>query len=117
MKRSTSYLAIASQIPFWIAQGSPLILIECKNWTAKIGVPELRVFESKIRDRGALCKIGVFVSMSGFTKPFLERLKSFQVAGGVIFAIDGVELGSLVTSKTRLTDWLRGDGIRRSLGK
>ncbi|MEV3896084.1 restriction endonuclease [Streptomyces atroolivaceus] len=103
--------------PFWVAHGSPLILVECKNWTDKPGVPELRVFESKIRDRGALCKIGIFVSTSGFTKTFLKRLKKFQSADGVIFAVDGVDLDQIVTSKLRLTDWLRTSGIRRSLGE
>ena len=102
--------------PFWVALGSPLILVECKNWAAKVGVPELRIFESKITDRGALCRVGIFISMSGFTRPFLDRLKSFQNTGGVIFAIDGSELRTLVMSKTRLTDWLRSEGIRRSLG-
>jgi hypothetical protein len=102
--------------PFWVAHGSPLILVECKNWTEKPGMPELRIFESKIRDRGALCKIGIFVSISGFTKTFLKRLKKFQSADGVIFAIDGSDLERIVTSKMRLTDWLREEGIRRSLG-
>jgi hypothetical protein len=102
--------------PFWVAHGSPLILVECKNWTEKPGVPELRIFESKIRDRGALCKIGIFVSISGFTKTFLKRLKKFQSADGIIFVIDGSDLERIVTSKMRLTDWLREAGIRRSLG-
>ncbi|MER5867633.1 restriction endonuclease [Kitasatospora sp. NPDC002040] len=103
--------------PFWVAQGSPLILIECKNWKNKPGVPELRVFESKMKDRSALCKIGIFVSMAGFTRPFLARLKAFQAQGGIIFALDGDDLEELVSSKTRLTDWLRGAGVRRALGK
>lgn len=102
--------------PFWVAHGSPLILVECKNWTEKPGMPELRIFESKIRDRGALCKIGIFVSISGFTKTFLKRLKNFQTADGVIFAVDGSDVERIVTSKMRLTDWLREAGIRRSLG-
>ncbi|WP_405476945.1 restriction endonuclease [Streptomyces canus] len=103
--------------PFWLAHGSPLILVECKNWTSKPGVPELRIFESKVRDRGALCKIGIFVSTSGFTKTFLKRLKKFQSADGIIFAVDGADLDQIVTSKLRLTDWLRTSGIRRSLGE
>ncbi len=52
--------------PWWAAHGSPLILIECKNKKAKASVPDLRTFESKVMDRGALCKIGIFVSVSGF---------------------------------------------------
>ncbi|MBM0201953.1 restriction endonuclease [Micromonospora sp. STR1s_5] len=110
-------LSNSLQDPFWIAHHSPLILIECKNWKAKAGVPELRVFESKIRDRSALCRIGIFVSLSGFTRPFLDRLKAFQLTGGVIFAIDGAELRAIVESRVRLTDWLSAEGVRRSLGK
>ncbi|MDQ1665317.1 MAG: hypothetical protein QOH75_1348 [Actinomycetota bacterium] len=103
--------------PFWIAQSSPLIFIECKNWKDKPGVPELRVFESKIRDRGAICRIGIFISMSGFAGTFLTRLKTFQAEGGIIFAVDGQNLAELVASKTRLTEWLRADGVMKSLGR
>ncbi|WP_329552925.1 restriction endonuclease [Streptomyces sp. NBC_00696] len=103
--------------PFWVAQGSPFMLIECKNWKDKVGVPELRVFESKLQDRNALCRIGIFVSLSGFKKTFLERLKHFQATGGIIFAIDGADLEQVVTSRQRLTDWLRQDGIRKALGR
>jgi hypothetical protein len=104
--------------PFWIAHGSPLVFVECKNnRQAKPGVPELRIFESKIKDRGALCRIGIFVSMSGFAGTFLQRLKTFQSSDGVIFAVSGDDLGQLIASKTRLTEWLRGPGVLRSLGK
>jgi hypothetical protein len=102
--------------PFWSALSSPLIFVECKNWSKPAGVPELRVFESKMHDRAALARIGIFVSMSGFTRPFFTRLKAIQAAGGVIFAIDGEDLSTLVTSKRRVTDWLRDEGLRRSLG-
>lgn len=102
--------------PFWASQGSPLMLIECKNWKKKVGVPELRVFESKLRDRGALCRIGIFVSLSGFAKTFLERLKTFQADGGIIFAVDGDDLAQIVNSKQKMTDWLRESGLKRALG-
>jgi hypothetical protein len=123
VRLASSPVSLAGPVPvlhrqcFWVAHGSPLILVECKNWTEKPGMPELRIFESKIRDRGALCKIGIFVSVSGFTKTFLKRLKKFRSADGVIFAIDGADLEWIVTSKMRLTDWLREEGIRRSLGE
>jgi Holliday junction resolvase-like predicted endonuclease len=103
--------------PFWTSQASPLILVECKNWTSKVGVPELRVFESKMQDRGAIEKIGIFVSTSGFTAPFMERLKVIQGHGGVIFAVSGRDLFDVITRKTRLTDWLRSEGVLRALGK
>ncbi|MFD9244727.1 restriction endonuclease [Streptomyces sp. NPDC059556] len=102
--------------PFWSSQGSPLILIECKNWRSRVGVPELRVFESKMRDRGALCRIGIFVSLAGFSRPFLDRLKSFQETGGIIFALDGGDVTQLVSEKMRVSEWLRVNGMRRALG-
>ncbi|WP_169983548.1 restriction endonuclease [Microbispora sp. H10836] len=103
--------------PFWVAQGSPLIMIECKNWRDRPGVQELRVLESKIQDRNAICKIGIFVSMSGFSRTFLDRLKIFQAGGGMIFAVSGDDLANIITSKIRLTDWLRSEGMLRALGK
>ncbi len=66
-------------------------------------------------DRKAMCHIGFFVSLSGFTSSFLSRLTRFPADGGVIFAIDGDDLARLVRSKRRLTDWLRAEGLRRSL--
>lgn len=103
--------------PFWISIGSPLILVECKNWASKIGNQELRVFESKMRDRGAICKVGIFVSIAGFSSTFFRRLKQFQESGGVIFALDGEMLESVLLSRTRLTEWLRTDGLVRALGR
>lgn len=102
--------------PFWIAHQSPLIIFECKNTSTKIGVPELRILESKISDRNAVCRIGVFVSMSGFTRPFYSRLRSAQASSGIIFAITGQELADVVGRKQRLTEWLRTQGIAAALG-
>jgi hypothetical protein len=103
--------------PFWASLNSPLILVECKNWSKKVGVPELRVFETKMRDRNALCRVGFFVSLSGFTSAFTSRLRTAQSDIGVIFPIDGTDLAGMVATKKRLTDWLREEGLRRSLGK
>jgi Restriction endonuclease len=102
--------------PFWIAHQSPLLIFECKNTANKIGVPDLRILESKIRDRHAVCRIGVFVSMSGFTQPFYARLRSAQASAGVIFAITGKELADLVNRKQRLTEWLRTQGLAAAMG-
>lgn len=45
---------------------SYLLIIECKNWSKKVGAPELRVFCSKMRDVGA--NIGIVFSKQGITK-------------------------------------------------
>jgi Holliday junction resolvase-like predicted endonuclease len=108
-------LANGLRDPFWLSLSSPLILVECKNWSKKAGVEQLRVLESKMLDRKAMCRIAFFVSLSGFTSTFLSRLTRFSADGGVIFAIDGDDLATLVRSKRRITDWLRVEGLRRSL--
>lgn len=102
---------------FWTSQSSALIFVECKNWKSPVGVKELRVFESKMRDRGAICKIGIFVSMNGFTQPALARIKVSQRDLGVIFPVWGEDLRSFVVDRERLTDWLRTTGAVRALGK
>nr|WP_306631533.1 restriction endonuclease [Arthrobacter ulcerisalmonis] len=103
--------------PFWTALSSPLMFVECKNWSRPVGVPEIRIFESKMRDRGAVCKIGIFVAMAGFTRTALDRLKVPQRDLGVIFAITGDDLRNLVTKKTRVTEWLQTEGAIRAFGK
>lgn len=112
-------LVIANNLgdAFWAAQASPIIFAECKNTTEKPGVPELRVFESKMDDRGAIVRIGIFISVNGFAETFLTRLKQVQRATGVIFAISGDDLEVIINEKRRLTDWLRTDGLTRALGK
>ena len=103
--------------PFWAAYSSPFVFVECKNWSSPVGTAELRDLESKMQDRGAICKIGIFVSMSGFAKTGLERLKTIQRNDGIIFAVTGDDLRDLVTKKIRLTEWLQGEGAIRALGK
>lgn len=104
--------------PFWLSFGSPTIFIECKNWQDPVGVAELRVFESKMEDRRAVAKIGIFVSMSGFTTPFMTRLKEIQSRGvGVIFALTGDDLRQTLVDRIRLTDWLRSEGFARAFGQ
>ena len=93
------------------------MFVECKNWSRPVGVPEIRIFESKMRDRGAICKIGIFVAMGGFTQTALDRLKVPQRDLGVIFAVTGEDLRDLVTRKIRLTSWLQTEGAVRALGK
>lgn len=112
-------LVIANNLgdPFWAAQRSPIIFAECKNTAAKPGVPELRIFESKMDDRGAIVRIGIFISVTGFADTFLTRLKHIQRATGLIFAVSGDDLDVIINEKRRLTEWLRTDGLSRALGK
>jgi hypothetical protein len=42
-----------------------ILLVECKNWTGRVGYPELAVFLDKLRSRGR--QLGIFVAAVGIT--------------------------------------------------
>ncbi|MBD8586012.1 restriction endonuclease [Frigoribacterium sp. CFBP 8766] len=101
--------------PFWTAQNSPFVLVECKNWAKPIGVEPLRVLESKMEDRKSMARIGIFISAAGYTKPFGERLKAVQGRGvGIVFAITLDDLRGLIHRRERLSAWLAGPGAIRA---
>lgn len=102
---------------FWAAHHSPLIIVECKNWAKPVGVEPLRVLESKLEDRRGLVRIGVFISVSGFTKEFLTRLKAVQGRDiGVIYALTGADVDDLVARRQPIMEWLRTSGAMRAFG-
>ena len=49
---------------FWVNLGDP-ILVECKNWKNKVGVPEISNFFLKLLRRQL--KVGIFITVNGFT--------------------------------------------------
>jgi len=61
-----------STTPLWQKE-SPLILVECKNWSDKCGKNELVVFKEKIINRKGRSRIGFFISWNGFTKTFTKE--------------------------------------------
>lgn len=61
--------------PFWLALSSPLVFIECKNWSSSVGTKELRDFEGKMRNHKNLVRLGYFISFNGFSKEVVSELK------------------------------------------
>lgn len=59
------------------AKEGNLILCECKNWTRKVGRPELNVFIGKVKNRNKRCRLGFFIAWNGVTKDFNEELLRF----------------------------------------
>jgi len=100
---------------FWANVNSPILIVECKNWRTKADVAELRVLETKIGDRGSICRVGLFVSLGGFTQPFLARARDLQTKNVTIFPIDGEDLASLIREQITLPDWLKKKGLKRLL--
>jgi len=101
--------------PFWVSQHSPYIFVECKNWATPVGVAELRVFESKLGDRGDAVRIGIFVSAAGYYSTFVDRLKVIQTKNiGLVYAVTLDDIRGLIKRRERLSDWLLGDGAMRA---
>lgn len=71
-------------IAFW-NEGAPnglrlfdhLLLVECKNWSAPVGYPELAVFYDKLQSRGR--PIGILVAARGITGDRMLRTAAHEV--------------------------------------
>lgn len=61
--------------PFWNALDSPLLFVECKNWSSSVGASEVRDFEMKLLNHGPLARLGFFVAPGGFTEGARTELR------------------------------------------
>lgn len=70
-------LVVENNIPAPYMQNfqSPHFMVEAKYTNEKIGSSDIRNFRAKIEDHGHLCKIGIFFSISGFSKEVSNALK------------------------------------------
>jgi CheY-like chemotaxis protein len=87
---------------FWRECGG-LFLAECKNWSPgqrTVGIQELDHFVGTLR-RSALCKIGFFVSYSGFSPEFREAKGRALSQGQIVVPIDKEDLHRLVETQDR----------------
>jgi hypothetical protein len=67
--------------PFWLGLRSPVIIVECRNRFAKVRARDLRDFEAKLRNCGSLCRLGLMVSTSGFTRECSAAIKRLSREG------------------------------------
>ena len=100
--------------PFWLKY-KPLILVECKNWTAKLpGRSELDAFASKIRRRRAVCDLGFFVSYGGFPRTVQEEAPRLASESILVPCLDRGDLEALLGATDR--NGLLKQIVLRSLG-
>jgi len=100
--------------PFFLGLQSPLILVECKNWTVSVGAAEVRNFEGKIRNHANLCRVGLFIAVNGFTEPVFEFLRRLGRDSPVLVAIELDQIESYLAGSQMLDEWLQ-DRIAESL--
>ena len=76
------------EIDLWVTNASQdgpfikeklLILVECKNWSRKVGKDEFVLFRQKMINRGHRCSLGFLVSWNGFASTvYDEQLRGSQ---------------------------------------
>lgn len=87
---------------FWKNCG-PLIYAECKNWSTDsipAGIQQFDHFSAALQ-RSALCKVGFFVSNSGFSPEFLQASKRMTGGDSLVVPVDREDLENLVQNKPR----------------
>jgi len=93
--------------PFIQSINSPIILVECKNWTKPVGIEEARVFESKIRELGQRANLGIFVALNGVTPPFKKHLNNLKRENYTILVLTNKEIEELTVSyKLDANEWI-----------
>ena len=101
--------------PFWTSLHSPLLFIECKNWSSPVGSAELRVFVDKVRERRSLCRVGFLVAPRGFAGSLKGLLRPRQAEGLTIFLLGMEDLRELVDGKLVFSEWVPKVGIKKLL--
>lgn len=92
--------------PFWASLQTPLIIVECKNQTRRVEPKDVRNFEVKIVDRRGLCKLGIMISTSGFTKGCYEAASKCRRDGYNVVLIDRRLLQKRVDESSSTAEWL-----------
>lgn len=92
--------------PFWIAFGSPLFFIECKNWSSPVGSKHVRDFELKLQNHAKLAKVGFFVSINGFSSEVYGELKRLGRDQYHIVLLDRDDIREYVSSEMEFFYWL-----------
>lgn len=85
----------ASTDPFWSRQ-SDYLLVECKNWSGRVGARDFREFLTKMKNRYGRCRLGLLVSMGGFTEKVRDELLSKREGDHLVLLIDHEGLDRLV---------------------
>lgn len=86
--------------PFWQKEGS-YVLVECKNWSKPVGVPELKLFRQKIEDRYGRAALGFFIAMGGYADTAKVEEWTRRAGSSLVVLLDAGDLDALVKSEDR----------------
>jgi hypothetical protein len=91
--------------PFWSALDSPLIFVECKNWTSAVGAAEIRNFEVKMMNHAPLARVGFFVAPGGFTNGARTEQQRAGRSDYTVVFIDGGDLAEYADAGALTVEW------------
>lgn len=91
---------------FWRGLKSPLILVECKNWSTPVGAREIRDFETKLRDHQPHAQIGFFIAPGGFSRHVHEALLRSSREPYQLVPVGLAEIEELAAARKNVVDWL-----------
>ena len=84
-----------SEDPFW-SKESPYFLVECKNWSSKVGPTEYDRLLMKLRRRSDRSRLGFLVAVGGFTEGVRSHHATERAEAGLIVLVDRGDLDRLV---------------------
>lgn len=90
----------SSSDPFWQKEGS-YVLVECKNWSSPVGVPELKLFRTKIEDRYGRAALGFFIAMKGYAETTKIEEWTRRSGSSLVVLLTAGDLGALIASPDR----------------
>ena len=84
--------------PYWAAQGA-YFLVECKNWSSKVGKNDIVSLLEKIRNRRGRCRLAFLIAPGGFAKTAKEELLRGSRDDALIVTVVKKDLEGLIASK------------------
>lgn len=96
-----------------LAKQGSVFLVECKNWTSRVGTPEIRALLFKMGTYQRRCQVGIMVAVGGFSDEVLPDLLRGSKEIGLVVRVDGGKLEAWVEAADRVA-WLR-DAVKDAL--
>ena len=76
---------------------SPIILVECKNWSSKIGAKDIRDLAQRVQNRPrVMCKVGCVITTSELTKDAINELIGYRGRDLILCAIEGKDIEEII---------------------
>jgi CheY-like chemotaxis protein len=91
----------------FLARQGDYLLVECKNWSSKVGVPEVTLLLAKLEHRYGRCNTGILVAPGGFASSARQELLARRKGRHLLLLLDGDDLSRWVHALDRAAELKR----------